>query len=670
MKRWRRFLIAAAFALSFPLWTKGDSGGLPEVGSGAVRGVEEMVRLDLLPRLKQSVKVGCVSSYDRSGGNDDGFSGKYSFLRKENEGLVIADLEGPGMIYRIHAPLLTDDIIEFYFDGESSPRIRMEFSELFEGTHAPFLAPLVDRGVGGHYSYIPIAYRKSCKIVVKAERFYFYQINYAQYPKDSAIETYQAPLSKAFLQQLEKVKELFSLVGSDITSYLIPAGIKPTLHQTKTALKPGESATIFETAVPGRIVGLKLRPAAAFAGKGRDILVRIYWDGDTKPAVSSPVGDLFGYSFGEPAARSLLFGTSEGTNYLYFPMPYAKSARIELASERASGPPLEVEAEVATIPVAKTADEGRFYALWRRENPTREGVPFTYLKTRGRGHLVGNILNAQGKESGATEFFEGDDRAVIDGQLAIPGTGSEDSFNGGWYDVPGRWEERTSLPLSGCLDYKKPLGRTGGYRLMITDSYAYRESIDFTIEHGGEGNKTLTDYSSVVFFYSQERPETDSALPPVAERAVADPGKLVFVPGWNTPVHSSSLQNATLEKKTEKFKEKSVRFLSMRATGEDIFGPHSIAFILDIPASGNYRMGIEAVQGPEQGIVQMYQNDQPAGPPINLYSTERKPTPLLPAGTIRALGGNNTVFFRLPGKDDKSSGLGLDLVRITLEREE
>jgi hypothetical protein len=57
-----------------------------------VVGIEELARLDLLPRLKQSVKVGLVSSYDRSGGNDDGFSGKYSFIRKETGGLVIADL--------------------------------------------------------------------------------------------------------------------------------------------------------------------------------------------------------------------------------------------------------------------------------------------------------------------------------------------------------------------------------------------------------------------------------------------------------------------------------------------------------------------------------------------------------------------------------------------------
>jgi len=71
---------------------------------GAGLGTEELYRLDRLPAFKTSVRVGSISSYDRSGGNDDGFSGKYSFVRKEPEGLVLADLTGPGVIYRLWTP--------------------------------------------------------------------------------------------------------------------------------------------------------------------------------------------------------------------------------------------------------------------------------------------------------------------------------------------------------------------------------------------------------------------------------------------------------------------------------------------------------------------------------------------------------------------------------------
>src|SRR5829696_1961994 len=94
-------------------------------------GIEEVYRLDALAAYKRSVAVGSVSSYDRTGGNDDGFSGKHSFVRREPGGLVIADLKGPGVVYRIWTPTPTDDTVEFYFDGETTPRISLPFRDLF-----------------------------------------------------------------------------------------------------------------------------------------------------------------------------------------------------------------------------------------------------------------------------------------------------------------------------------------------------------------------------------------------------------------------------------------------------------------------------------------------------------------------------------------------------------
>jgi len=633
-----------------------------------VPGIEELARLDLLPRFKESVKVGLVSSYDRTGGNDDGFSGKYSFIRKEPGGIVIADLEGPGVIYRIHTPTPTADVIEFYFDGEAAPRLSLKITELFDGTRAPFLSPLVGSGVGGYTSYVPLTYRRSCKILVKAETFQFYDLNFATYPADFVLPTYQDPPSADFLRHVENAARLFGRTGSDITDVLIPAGTAIRTKAVQASLPAGRKVPLFKTSGSGRILGLRLGPAAAFAGRDRDILIRMYWDGAKEPAVDCPVGDFFGYSFGEPAVRSLLLGTVEGTNYLYFPMPFAKSARIELVSERAGGPSVEVEAEIVWARLGKAANEGRFYARWRRENPCAEGRPFTYLRTTGRGHVVGTILQAQGLKTGSTGFFEGDDRAVIDGEPAIFGTGSEDSFNGGWYDVPGRWEKRTSLPLSGCLDYKKPLARTGGYRFLVADSYAYGKSIDYTIEHGPEGNAVPTDYTSVTFFYSQDPPPSDSPLPTASERRVSALDRIVFAPGWNVPIHTTSLQNATWTKISSKIGEVRVRYLSMRTTGEDVFGPHHVSFICDLPAAESYKVSVKAVQGPDQGILQMFVHDKPAGKAVNLYAAERCVSEALPLGIQVMQKGDNVLYLHLVGRDSRSQGIGFDLVEVIFEK--
>jgi hypothetical protein len=205
---------------------------------------------------------------------------------------------------------------------------------------------------------------------------------------------------------------------------------------------------------------------------------------------------------------------------------------------------------------------------------------------------------------------------------------------------------------------------------MITDAYPYRESIDFTIEHAPVENKELTDYTSVTFFYSLEPPTNGSPLPPVGDRKVAAPEHFTFVPGWNVPMHTMSLQNATWAKHSTMIGDSRVRSFSVRTTGDDIFGPHHISFICDIPAEGRYNVGIKALQGPDQGIVQIFRHDVPMGEVVNLYAENRSLSDVLPLGVHDMREGDNIVFLHLVGKDERSSGIGLDLVEIVFEKME
>src|SRR5215203_5165439 len=164
--------------------------GLHSLFAQSLLAIEQLYRLDKLPEFKQSAKIGMFSSYDRTGGNDDGFRGTYSFIRRETGGLVIAEMNGPGVITRIWTPTPSDDLIEFYFDGEIVPRISEKFIDLFSGKKFPFLAPVSGIGAGGFYTYTPLAYKKSVKVIVKSDNFNFYQINYVTYPADSNIESY------------------------------------------------------------------------------------------------------------------------------------------------------------------------------------------------------------------------------------------------------------------------------------------------------------------------------------------------------------------------------------------------------------------------------------------------------------------------------------------------
>jgi hypothetical protein len=189
-------------------------------------GIQELYRLDRLPMLRESVEVASISSYDRTGGNNDGFGGKYSYVRKEKDALVLADLKGPGVIYRIWTPTPTDDVLEFYFDRKRQPAIKVKFRDLFMGRHPAFVRPLVGYGVGGFYSYVPLPYEKSCKVLIRAEKIQFYQINYATYSNKTAIKSFSPEPADKYLQHLEKAKTLFGSYGTDISSYTIPPGGK------------------------------------------------------------------------------------------------------------------------------------------------------------------------------------------------------------------------------------------------------------------------------------------------------------------------------------------------------------------------------------------------------------------------------------------------------------
>lgn len=220
------------------------------------------------------------------------------------------------------------------------------------------------------------------------------------------------------------------------------------------------------------MAAVRLGPGDALASRERDVRLRIPFDGEGEPWVLCPAGDFFGHAWGKPAAEGCLLGTQENTHYRYLPMPFDRSARIELVSLREAGLAVAVRGEVLTADAPRRPWEGKLRAAWRREDPRTEGRPFTSIETKGRGHVVGLILQAQGPESGHSAFFEGEDQSTTDGELAIHGTGSEDFFNGGRYDVPGRWGGRRCVPLRGCLAYQRHLGRSGAHRLLASDAYA------------------------------------------------------------------------------------------------------------------------------------------------------------------------------------------------------
>lgn len=249
---------------------------------------------------------------------------------------------------------------------------------------------------------------------------------------------------------------------------------------------------------------------------------------------------------------------------------------------------------------------------------------------------------------------------IADGQMVVHGTGSEDFFNGGWYDVPGRWDGPFSRALSGCMAYQRYLGRTGAYRFFLNDAYSYRHSIVQTIEHAPERNQHPADYCGVTYLYSTDAPAVSMPSP----LQVRDPDRLVYSAFWTMPIDGFSLSGTTLTRGDVPVDDRSTRALSLRATGNGDFDICFVTLRADIPSAGRYRVYGDFVKGPAGGVVQVCREDSPIGPSVDLYSAKPVGLDRVLLGEFTAVEGGNGLMFKLIGKNAASAGLGMDLVNV------
>ena len=471
-----------------------------------VEELDNLVRPDLLPAYRTGEYVEQISSYDRTGKNDDGFGGAYSFIRKEGNNLVIADFKGAGVVNRIWTPTPTDDTLAFYFDGEKKARLRIRFSDLFSGNVFPFVKGISGNEVGGYFTYLPIPYKKSLKIVFEGEKILFLQIQNRQIP-GKKVESYTGDFSALEKAKIDEVSKLFTEMKPQANLFAKGRSAGIQSEEKTFVINPGEEVDFFNATQGGRIVGMEIDGGTSFEGMQKDIVLSAKWDGENVEGIYSPIADFFGYAYGKKAMRGLLMGSKGNLNYSYIPMPYDQSADLKIVyKKRANGEQAPISIKTRVYYSAQARDkqnEGKFYAVWRREKP-EQGKYYEFLKTEGKGHYVGTIHLAQGLRPGMTLFFEGDDVTQIDGKQRLHGTGSEDYYNGGWYALLDRWDRGISLPIHGSLDYSLPMGRTGAYRFFMTDKMPFEKEINHVIEHGPEGNEFPVDYTSIAMYYGAQ----------------------------------------------------------------------------------------------------------------------------------------------------------------------
>jgi len=86
-------------------------------------------------------------------------------------------------------------IIRVYLDGNPIPIIDAPLPDLFDGSTPPFLPPLVENqpfSSGDNYSYVPIPYRRGCRVALVGadSKKLWYQFSFHRLAEASNINTF------------------------------------------------------------------------------------------------------------------------------------------------------------------------------------------------------------------------------------------------------------------------------------------------------------------------------------------------------------------------------------------------------------------------------------------------------------------------------------------------
>ncbi len=452
------------------------------------------------------------SSFDRRGGNVDWYLFAQPLDGKEL--YEVTTLKGPGCLTRIWETNIPVTEWLFYFDGETDARLTFATSNLF--TQSELFNPLQGGASGGAYSYLPLPYEKSLKIVLRMPDYTpngrpYFHINSERYPFGTRITSWPKGYDLATSNKVIACNSLLRLTHSNLTQLATSA----TGLWKKQLFSPTQTTTVFSTAEQGTITLFRFRPTASSLTAVtrslmlRNLILEMYWNGKDEPSVRVPLGDFFCNGLHPREFANIAFAYIDGTYVCRLPMPFRKGARLVISNDG----PFKVEGETSVEWVPEAIGD-RLYLHGSFNAEMSSGKPFRIMRTTGNGKYVGCYLMALGMDGG-WNILEGDERFFRDGSTAFShhGTGLEDYFNGGWYYF-GLFE----LPLHGLLE--KAAMRTAQYRFHLNDPVTFQKDLRMEIEFG-DANSAGGYLSAAAYWYQDQPTGVKSEIPPVEKRFVS-----------------------------------------------------------------------------------------------------------------------------------------------------
>jgi len=298
----------------------------------------------------------------------------------------------------------------------------------------------------------------------------------------------------------------------DANGLRLPGRFTPDRALAQFRAEPGGRYVLADLEGPGCIRHLWMT-TRALPGINRSMILRLYWDGATVPAVEAPLGDFFGMCHGVgyyPINNQFLSVQDQSGYNAYFAMPFERGARLELeVAPDAPARPLYYHVDWHRYRPGALREPLRFHAAWRRENPTQAyGEEYLVLDAVGRGRLLGFVYGVRLLDDADRWSHGGAENLYLDGEAIgeegvepayLRGSGGEDTFGTSYGGALHRPETHlyAGIPYYTHEDVgqARPAQRLGAYRFFVPDAIPFERSLHFRF------GCVANDICSTVYWY-------------------------------------------------------------------------------------------------------------------------------------------------------------------------
>ena len=477
------------------------------------------------PQQRIGVRAYMRSTYDRLGGNHHADAS--SFLYQESDHFnVTLDVAGEGVLYFARynhwhgSPwhYEVDGVDHLVMETSTANPLRPKAGSVFmpEELFPPPLTWTWDTTKGADLMWVPIGFEKSFRMAYTRTCYGTGYYIYHQWVKGT-------PLSREVKKwdgrtpPEREVLELISRAGTDVAPV---EGVSETSGVVVVDLPAGKAVVLGKTVGPAVIRALKISAPREKAVELAKVRLRITWDEREAPSVDAALPLFFGTGtlYNRDEKEYLVKGFPMNARFAgdrihlacYFPMPFFKSAKIELVN--GGGAIKGVEWAVKAQPYAGPANHVGYFHATYKDHPTPErGKDLVLLDTRGiegsevwSGSFVGTTYIFS--HAAVLNTLEGDPRFFFDDSQTpqAQGTGSEEWGGGGDY-----WGGRTmTLPFAGhpvgakdAKAAKNDLDKiNSAYRFLLADLMPFGRNARIQLEHGGM-NESTQHYETVTYWY-------------------------------------------------------------------------------------------------------------------------------------------------------------------------